>query len=451
MPVPYNATGLWPSANFGDAPKYASGVRGAVSVSAADRDTLRSLAARLAELASRPSEAEKRELWYAHNALRPVRPLVLADPENGWNEIIPPSSLACTGELARRWEMVLRKELAWGEMIRDDKPLEALFEVGCTSTDTEWGLQETYHGGAHGQSYAWEGSLASEEDVRKIATPVITVDDQTTRETLALAREVFAGLLRVGPRNVWWWSLGMSYDLARLVGLEKMLYLMYDNPGMVHAIMARLRDGYLAKLDWLESHGLLSLNNDHSYVGSGGIGYTRELPPAGAHPAASTPPGSPAPRVRTQDMWCLTESQETIGVSPMQFEEFIFQYQLPLQERFGLNCYGCCEPLDTRWQVVRRTPRLRRVSVSPWADQARMAEALGDRYIFSRKPAPSLLALPRLDEEAARADIRATLDRTRGCVVELVMKDNHTLGGNPGNLVRWVEIAREEIARSMGG
>jgi hypothetical protein len=30
------------------------------------------------------------------------------------------------------------------------------------------------------------------------------------------------------------------------------------------------------------------------------------------------------------------------------------------------------------------------------------------------------------------------------------MKDNHTLGGNPDNLVRWVRIAREEIDRSLG-
>jgi hypothetical protein len=237
----------------------------------------------------------------------------------------------------------------------------------------------------------------------------------------------------------------MSYDLARLVGLEKMLYLMYDNPAMVHAIMARLRDGYLAKLDFLEANGLLSLNNNHAYVGSGGIGYSRELPrrPTGGESGSAA--------VRTRDMWCLTESQETIGVSPGQFEEFIFQYQLPLQERFGLNCYGCCEPLDRRWHIVRRTPNLRRVSVSPWADQGRMAEVLQDRYIFSRKPAPSLLAVARLDEDAARADIRATLECARGCVVELVMKDNHTLGGNPDNLVRWVRIAREEIDRSLGG
>src|SRR5208283_4008905 len=130
MPIPFNATGLWPSANYGDAPKYASGVRGKVIVEPKDRDILRGLAERLARLASRPEEAQKRELWYAHNELRTRRPLVLVDPENGWNELVTVGDVRCTGELARRWEMVLRKELFWGERIKDDKPREALFEVG---------------------------------------------------------------------------------------------------------------------------------------------------------------------------------------------------------------------------------------------------------------------------------------------------------------------------------
>jgi hypothetical protein len=267
---------------------------------------------------------------------------------------------------------------------------------------------------------------------------VITVDYKTTLETLDTANRVFGDILRVNLRAVWWWSLGMSYDLARLVGLEKMLYLMYDDPPMVHAIMTRLRDGYMAKLDSLEAENLLSLNNNHAYVGSGGIGYTRELPRRELD----------ASGVKTRDMWCLTESQETIGVSPAQFEEFIFQYQQPIQERFGLNCYGCCEPLDSRWDVVKKTPRLRRVSVSPWANQQKMADLLQEKYIFSRKVAPSPLAVPHVDKEAIRADLRATLDITKGCVVEIIMKDNHTLGKNPQNLVDWVRIAREEVQRT---
>jgi hypothetical protein len=90
---------------------------------------------------------------------------------------------------------------------------------------------------------------------------------------------------------------------------------------------------------------------------------------------------------------------------------------------------------------------LRRVSVSPWADVEKMAEYLGERYICSLKPSPIPLAQPVLDEETIRRELRANLRRTRDCRVELIMKDNHTLGNNPQNAVRWVRVAREEAMR----
>ena len=82
-------------------------------------------------------------------------------------------------------------------------------------------------------------------------------------------------------------------------------------------------------------------------------------------------------RVRTKDCWGFCESQETSTISPRMFAEFILPYQLPILERFGLNCYGCCEPLDNRWKFVETIPNLRRVSISPWANLSQMAERLG--------------------------------------------------------------------------
>jgi hypothetical protein len=200
--------------------------------------------------------------------------------------------------------------------------------------------------------------------------------------------------------------------------------------------MAFLRDGHLARLDLLEENGLLSLNNDGTYVGSGGFGWSRELPVPGF-----------AGKVRTIDMWGFGESQETVGVSPAMFGEFVLPYQIPLLERFGLNCYGCCEPLDKRWDYVARIPRLRRISVSAWADVHDMAERLGNRYIFSWKPRPADLASPHFDEDAVRAYVRDCLRATRDCRVEVIMKDNHTIARDPRRVVRWVEIVREEIGR----
>jgi hypothetical protein len=149
-------------------------------------------------------------------------------------------------------------------------------------------------------------------------------------------------------------------------------------------------------------------------------------------------------------MWGFCESQETAGVSPGMFAEFVYPYQVPLLERFGLNCYGCCEPLDRRWAVIKGAPGLRRVSVSPWADLKTMAGELEDKFIFSYKPSPADLAMPKMNEEKVRSGLREALQATRGCRLEIIMKDNHTLGNNPDNASRWCRIAREEIERAAG-
>ena len=96
-----------------------------------------------------------------------------------------------------------------------------------------------------------------------------------------------------------------------LRGLEQMMYDMYDHPEELHHLMRFLRDGILAKLDYLEKNNLLCLNNTGNYVGSGGMGYSHQLPQKdfdGSH-------------VRPIDMWGFAESQPTVGVSPALYEE----------------------------------------------------------------------------------------------------------------------------------
>ena len=407
-------------------------------VDPADREVLRSLAGRVAELAARDLEEEKRALWYRLNALEPTRPVVFCDPENGWNEIILPDHLACTGALARGWEMRLRKEIFWGESMCDDRVVESRFTVPYVYAESDWGVRPVRIGGGDGGSYRWEAPIKDLEDLGELRYPTIAVDDGATDRQRNLACEVFDGLLSVELYGSWWWTLGMTWPLVDLRGLEQILFDMVDHPEGLHRLMAFIRDGHLAKLDFLERNGLLSLNTEADYVGSGGFGFTRELPQDdfdGEH-------------VRTRDMWGFCESQETGTVSPSMFEEFVFQYQLPILERFGLNCYGCCEPLDQRWHVVRRAPNLRRVSVSPWADLEAMVGNLEDRYIFSMKPNPADLAAPHFDASRIRADVRRALEITRGCRVEVIMKDNHTIGGDPERVIRWVQIVREEAERS---
>ncbi len=137
-------------------------------------------------------------------------------------------------------------------------------------------------------------------------------------------------------------------------------------------------------------------------------------------------------------------------VGPRQHEEFVLRYQLPILERFGLNYYGCCEPLHLKLEMLKRqVPRLRRVSISPWADKRRSAELVGSDIIFGWKPNPAYLAAVTFDEELVRLDIRETVDicKEHGCCLEVTIKDTHTCNHQPNRFDRWTRIAMEEATR----
>jgi hypothetical protein len=408
-----------------------------LAMSSEDREVLRALAHRVAQIAASPRMEQTRRLWHKLNRLEKTRPGVFCDPENGWNEIITEKQMRCRGVLARRWEMDLRKEIFWGEEMGDDKPVEPYFDVPYTVSPDDWGLKPVYHKTGGAGSYVWDSPIKDyDADLPKLHAPRFEIDRETTHGCLAIARDVFAGILTVRLKGTWWWSLGLTWPAATFRGLENLFCDFIEHPDELKALFSLISKGYLEKLDYLESHDLLSLNNDGTYVGSGGFGFTDHLPQPDF-----------AGRVRCRDLWGFTESQETVNVSPAMYAEFVFPHEKPIMDRFGLTCYGCCEPLDMRWQHVKRHHGLRRVSCSPWADLETMAAELGDRYIMSVKPNPAALATPEIDEEAIRRELRRIRDLTRGCVVEFIMKDNHTLGHRPENAVRWCRIARQEAER----
>ncbi len=408
-----------------------------LSISPEEREILTELASTVAKIATGEKMKHTRLLWKRHNMLGSVRPIVFCDPENGWNEIITEAQMRCKGKIARRWEMDLRKEIFWGGEMGDDKPVEPYFDVAYTVSPDDWGVKAEYHKTERLGSYVWESPIKDySRDLKKIHDPQFEIDWETTNGCFELAEEIFKGILTVRLKGTWWWSLGLTWPAAILRGLENIMYDFIDHPDEIKELLSIISSGFLLKLDYLEANNLLSLNNDGTYVGSGGYGYTDELPQADFEKT-----------VRTVDMWGFTESQETVNISPNMYEEFIFPYEKPIMERFGLTCYGCCEPVHPRWDVVKRHHRLRRVSCSPWVDIAKMVENLQDRYIMSIKPNPATIAEPTVDWKYIRKEIRKLLEVTRGCRVELIMKDNHTIGKKPENVVDWCRIAREEVER----
>jgi hypothetical protein len=63
------------------------------------------------------------------------------------------------------------------------------------------------------------------------------------------------------------------------------------------------------------------------------------------------------------------------------------------------------------------------------------------------KPNPAVISTPEINESAIREDLRKAFDVTKGCRVEVIMKDNHTIGNRPENVVRWCRIAMEEAEK----
>lgn len=403
---------------------------------ATEIERLRALASRVAEIAQRPLMQQKALLWTQHNDLQSDTPLVFIDPENGWNEILPADELLCEDPLARVWEMYLKKQIFWAEHMRDDKVIEAAIDVPYVYGDDGWGVPVAKLGGeAYGSAYIVKQSIEDyERDFEKVHYPQIAIDAQLSERVLALAHQVFDGILEVRHRTVWWWSLGMTWDYINMRGMEDFLCDFLLEPEWVHRMMELLCEGTLRRLDWLESQKLLASNTGAVYVGSGGFGFTRQLAPREGE-------------VRLADMWGFVESQETSSINPDLYGEFIYPYHKRVVDRFGLNCYGCCEAFEARWKYVKGLKNLRRVSVSPFADWSCVAQMLGKNYIASVKPSPSPLAVATMDEQVVRADCRRAVEQTYGGVCEFIMKDNHTLGGNPRNATRWVEIMREEIDR----
>jgi hypothetical protein len=402
---------------------------------------LRELVKRKREISQDPLMAERRTAWLRHNELDSPRAMILAETGGVLDELVPLGTLRCSEAWARAMERELRELIYRCEQVKDDWVVEPRLEYGWL---IDLGTPGVEHHVVRGQnegrlgSYHWDPPIADlERDFGKLRFRCPTVDREKTHAWAAFLEEHFGDILPPVLRRGYWWTTGLTWEAINLVGLEPFMLAMHDNPRGLHRLMAFLRDDFTQVLDWFEGEGLLTLNNENDYVGSGSIGYATSIPRNGNGHAA---------KVTAADLWGLSESQETVGVSPRMFEEFVFPYQLPIISRFGLSYYGCCEPVHNRIHIIKRIPNLRKVSVSPWCDQEKLADALGGEIIFCRKPNPTLISTSVFDEDAIRADLRQTVRAAQGCALELAMKDVHTLADQPWRLGRWVELAREESA-----
>ncbi len=404
-----------------------------------DRQILRELAERVAEIAALPIQEEKRRLWRKLNALKPERPMVMID-QVCWNEmeIGDELRLRCKTAEARHYEEYLRRTLFQWRYFPVDMVVEPFIRVPMAIKNTGFGIKVRENIAVTDATndvvgHYYLNQFETMADLRKIKTPRISHDAAETARRLEVAHEVFDGLLEV---RAWGADpyLSLWDPISTWMGVENALYALVDKPDLMHALVGRMTEGYLKMLDQLEEQGLLC--GPQSLIHCTGA-YTDELPAPGYDPA----------KPRTKDMWMFGLAQMFSSVSPRMFEEYEVNYASRICERFGLVYYGCCDPLDGKMAQVRKIPNVRKVSMSPWVNQERGAAAIHGDFVFSRKPNPAMLAYDTFDCEAVRADLTATREicARYNCPLEIILKDISTVRYDPHRLFAWAEVAMQVV------
>lgn len=415
----------------------------ALSVPMADRRMLRELATRKRDLAAQPRMQSLRTLWTATNDLKMTRPPVMVD-EVCWNEFasLDELRLRCVHPFARELETDIRRELFRAESGLGDVVVEPFIECPLQVYDSGFQIDEDADilrtdPESDVVSRHFHAFIRDMDDVEKIKPPEIAVDRERTRQLAGAMEEIFGGEIPVkvtGARGQWFtpWDY-----LIRCMGVEDTLYNLYDDPEFVEAAVRRYVECSLLRMDRYCEEGIWASNNAPVRVGSGGYGLTGRL-------ASGDMLNLACP---TQQMWGCGNAQIFSEVSPEMHWQFSLKYEVEWLKQFGAAYYGCCEPLSGKMDLMDRIPNLVKVSMSPWNDFAAAAERCKGRYVMSCKPNPAVLASEHFNEELVRRDIASILVKTRGCSLELIMKDISTVRHEPMRLIRWAEIAREEIYR----
>jgi hypothetical protein len=418
------------------------------NLSAEERAIIRELAKKHAELAALPVMEERRKGWYDLNDAKPgARPMVMVDNWTFDRDFMPESIYRCKTDTGRAIERQLLRAIRTHELIGDDKVVPDTFDiwwfVSIDSLGVPIPVEKVKDSQGVETGYHFQHPITDLKRDMHLVKPVsCSVDRAKTAAWKAFLEELLGDILPVVIRTGPMGASSLTQNVVRLMGMEAFFVAMYDSPGEMHALMARLRDNCLGAMKWAEAEGLLRVNNGNQNLAGSGFNFTTRLPA----------PGYAGGAARLCDMFGSAESQETVGVSPDMFGEFCAPYYRAICEPLGLVYWGCCEPASPLWEHIRTIPHLKKVSISRWCDEKFMGDALrGTEIVYSRKPDPKFWGVDvALDEDGWAKHIRTTLDATKGVFVEFAVRDVYTVHGNLGKVRRGVEIIRREIERARG-
>lgn len=406
-----------------------------------ERNVVRELARRMAELAHSAENARRQKLWRDVNSLRkPERPPLMCNLGAGaWAESLPRETAACKepylSDIEYRFRQLLYKWELGDDTVVD--PWMAVPAVMRLEGQYFWGLPVKHvsvnYADVSLTAWRYDPPIKEEADIERIVPPQYRYDDAATQQNLSRMHDLLGDILPVkqtcalpGPGA---WLHGWATELR---GVQQLLMDLMDRPAWVHRLMRTLMEGFLGVMTQFEKMGVLTLNNT-------GIMACDDLPQRDFD----------GKQVRLRDLWGRGESQEFHGVSPAQHEEFLLRYQKPILERFGLTYYGCCEDLTNKIPLILSIPNLRKFVCSAWTDIGKLAEAVGDRYVIEwRQKATDVVYAADL------ADVREHLERglrlANGCRIQIVLQELETTNHNPRRLADWASLAKEVGAKVAG-
>lgn len=399
-----------------------------------DVQVLRNLAGKVSEISAKPIQDEKRDLWRKNNSLIKIRPLIFLQIGN-WDamgtEVIN-DRLECIDPLFREIEFKLRYAIFKDEF-GDDEIIEPWITVDPVFSSSGWGfdshnLMPDYKGGAH----KLIACIKEIDDIKHLKVPKHEIDQIKTNERYHLVKEAISAIIQVDHSKgtaYMNWGGDISTWFAQLVGMEEMMYYVYDRPEWIHKILAFMRDGILKAQQEAEDAGDLTLTCHANQA----MTYSKELPD----------PKANSESVKRNMLWGFFAAQEFVLMSPEMHEEFMLNYQIPIMKNFGFTAYGCCEDLTRKIDILRKVPNLRRISITPWANVGKCAEQIQRDYVMSWRPNPSSTICNDWDPSLIRKVVKEAMDASKGCNVDITLKDVQTVKGEIWRFKEWVKIVRD--------
>ena len=407
-----------------------------------ETDILKTLAEEWAAIAALPVHKEKAGLWQKLNDLESERPLVWIN-EIPWHEMNNKDELTlrCKNNWARSQEDLMRKTIYQWQHMPGDMILNPWLDCPLSIHSTDFGIIEDVDLAIIDSandivSRHFIIQIRDMDDLEKIKMPEITHNEKATGIRFQKMIEIFSDIIpvkKLGQTHIWFtpWDY-----LIRWWGIEEAMMDLIMRPDMVHAFYEKMVQAWMVELDQFVEQNLLSLDCNNTRIGSGGFGYTNDMP------------GNNFEQdwIKPQNMWGCSNAQIFSEVSPEMHWEFAIEHDLKWLKRWNMTYYGCCEPLAGKGHLLKRIPNLRKVSCSPWNDTKKAINALGNDYVISRKPNPAIFASKTFNPVQARKEISEFLEQTEGnCHVEMIMKDISTVNYDPQRLWEWEAICMEEV------